>query len=160
MAKRRNAAAGTDDNAAAPRQVTKTAGPTQPRSGFVCPFGVLGPSKNDDIDACLCIPKAIEYLLDSDHGLIIKCIINSEHDAIDNAAGIVRLQINRVGERGARKLCIGSDGILQVPEQKLKISAIGNTDIRNVLQRFGLIAACGRLHAASFPVGFRLGYTV
>ena len=140
VAKRRNTAAGTDDNAATPRQVMKAAGPTQSHSGFVCPFGVLGPSKNDDIDACLCIPKAIEYLLDSDHRLIIKCIINSEHHAID-CTGIIRLQINRAGERGAGKLCIGGDGILQVPEQKLKIGAIGNADIRNGSQRFWYIAA-------------------
>ena len=80
--------------------------------------------------------------------------------AIGNAVGIIRLQIDRAGEHGARKLSIGGDGILQVPEQKLKIGAIGNADIRNGLQRFWYIAACGRLHAASFPVGFRLGYTV
>lgn len=160
VAKRRNTAAGTDDNAATPRQVTKTAGPVQPHGGFVCPFGVLGSSKNDDIDACFRDSKAIEYLLDSDHRLIIKCIINTEHDTIGNAVGIIRLQVDRAGERGAGKLCIGGDGILQVPEQKLKIRAIGNADIRNGLQRFWYIAACGRFHAASFPVGFRLGYTV
>lgn len=100
-----------------------------------------------------------QYLLDNGHRLIIKCIINSEYHAID-CTGIIRLQTDRAGERGARKLSIGGDGVLQVPEQKLKIGAIGNADIRNGLQRFGLIAACGRLHAASFPVGFRLGYTV
>ena len=120
----------------------------------------FGQGLDDDIDACLCIPKAIEYLLDSDHRLIIKCVINSEHDAIGNAAGIIRLQTDRAGERGARKLCIGGDGILQVPKQKLKISALGNIDIRNGLQRFGPFALRIRLHAASFPVGFRLGYTV
>ena len=159
MAKRRNTAACEDDNATAPWQVAKTTGPAQPHGGFACPFGVLGPSKNDDIDACLCIPEAIEYLLDSDHRLIIKCIINSEHHAIDYT-GIIRLQIDRTGERGAGKPGLGGDGILQVPEQKLKIGALGNTDIHNGLQRFWYIAACGRLHVASFPVGFRLGYTV
>ena len=101
----------------------------------------------------------IEYLLDSDHRLIIKYIINSEHHSID-CTGIIRLQIDQAGQRGAGKLCIGGDGILQVPEQKLKIGALGNTDKRDVMQCFWCIAACGRLHAASFPVGFRLGYTV
>lgn len=81
----------------------------------MCPFGVLGPSKNDGVDACFRDSKAIEHLLDSDHRLIIKCIINSEHHAIDYT-GIIHLQIDRTGERGAGKLSIGGDGILQVPE--------------------------------------------
>ena len=51
---------------------------------------VFGQGLDDDIDARLCIPKAIEYLLDSDHRLIVKCIINSEHHAIDYT-GIIRL---------------------------------------------------------------------
>ena len=122
-------------------------------------LGVVGQGLDDDIDACFCIPKAIEYLLDSDHSLIVKCIINSEHYAID-CTGIIRLQVNRVGEYGVGKPGIGGDGILQVPKQKLKIGAFGNTDKRDVMQCFWYIAARGRLHAASFPVGFRLGYTV
>ena len=81
-------------------------------------------------------------------------------EGVDNAVGIIRLQVDRAGECGAGKLSIGGDGILQIPEQKLKIGAIGNTDIRNSLQRFGLIAARDRLHAISFPARFRLGYTV
>ena len=159
MVKRCDAATGTDDNSAAPQLVMALAclvqtngGPTRLLSALLC-------GSNRGIDARSRTAKAIEYLLDSDHSLIIKCIINSEHYAID-CTGIIRLQVNRVGEYGVGKPGIGRDGILQVPEQKLKICAIGNADIRNGLQRFWYIAACGRLHAASFPVGFRLGYTV
>ena len=125
----------------------------------VRPLGTPTADLNNNIDARFRAPKAIKRLLYDAHRLIIKGITNSEHHAIDYT-GVICLQVDRAGEHGAGKLCIGGDGILQVPEQKLKIGAIGNTDIRNGLQRFGLIAARGRLHAASFPVGFRLGYTV
>ena len=115
---------------------------------------------NRGIDTRSRTAKALKSLLDSCQRLIVSRIFNGQYDAIGNAVGIIRLQVNRTGERGARKLSIGGDGILQVPEQKLKIGALGNTDKRDVMQRFWCIAACGRLHAASFPVGFRLGYTV
>lgn len=157
VAKCCDAAAGTDDNAVAPWQVTQKTCPIQAVENFVRLLVVFGRGLDDDIDACLCISKAIEYLLDSDHSLIVKCIINSEHHAID-CTGIIRLQVNRVGEYGVGKPGIGRDGILQVPEQKLKIGAIGNADIRNGLQCFGLIAAVCRLPAISFssPFPFRL----
>ena len=159
MAKRCDAAAGADDNAATPQLALALACLVQTNGGPTRLLGALLCGSNHGIDTRSRTAKAIEYLLDSDHGLIVKCIVNSEHHAID-CTGIIRLQIDRVGERGARKLSIGGDGILQVPEQKLKIGAIGNADIRNGVQRFWYIAARGRLHAASFPVGFRLGYTV
>ena len=159
MAKRCDATAGTDDNAVTPWQVTENACPVQAVEDFVRLLVVFGQGLDDDIDACLCFPKAIEYLLDSGHSLIVKCIINSEYHAID-CTGIIRLQIDWAGEYGARKLGIGDDGILQVPKQKLKIGVIGNTDICNGLQRFWYIPARGCLHAASFPARFRLGYTV
>lgn len=159
VAKRRNTAAGTDDNAATPQLVmaltclVKTnGGPARLLSALLC-------GSNRGIDARSRTAKAFKRLLDSCQRLIVSHIFNGQHDAID-CTGIIRLQIDRAGERGARKLSIGRDGILQVPKQKLKIRAIGNADISNGLQRFWYIAACGRLHAASFPVGFRLGYTV
>ena len=117
-------------------------------------------SLNSDIDARFRTPKAIKRLFNDGHRLAIGHILNCEYDAVRNAAGVIRPQIDRTGERSAGKPGIRRDGILKVPKQKLKISAVGNTDIRNVLQRFGLIATRGRLHAASFPVHFRLGYTV
>ncbi len=104
--------------------------------------------------------KALKRLLDSCQRLIVSHIFNGQHDAIGNAAGVICLQVDWEGECSAGKLCIGGDGILQVPKQKLKIGAIGNADIRNGLQRFWYIAARGRLHAISFPARFRLGYTV
>ena len=115
---------------------------------------------NNDIDARFRAPKAIKRLLNDAHRLVIERILNSEYNTVRSAAVIVRLHSDQTGERSTGKPGIGRDGILQVPEQKLKIGAIGNTDIRNGLQRFGLIAACDRLHVISFPVRFRLGYTV
>ena len=115
---------------------------------------------NDDIDARSRIAKAIECSLSGGHCLIVGHILNSEHNAIGGGIGVICLQIDRAGERGAGKSGIGCDGILQVSEQKLKIGALGNTDKRDAMQCFWYIAARGRLHAASFPVGFRLGYTV
>ena len=45
-----------------------------------------------------------------------------------------------MGEYGVGKPGIGGDGILQVPKQKLKIGAFGNTDKRDVMQCFWYIA--------------------
>lgn len=101
----------------------------QANGGLTRLLSALLCGSNHGIDTRSRTAKAIEYLLDSDHGLIIKCIINSEHYAID-CTGVIHPQIDRAGERGARKLSIGGDGILQVPKQKLKIGAIGNADIR------------------------------
>ena len=129
----------------------------------MCSLEAADVGLDNNIGTRPCAAKAVEHLLNGRHRFIIGCIFNGEHNAIGgtgNAAGIIRLQIDRVGEHSAGKLCIGGDGILQVPEQKLKIGALGNTDKRDVMQCFWYIAACGRLHAASFPVGFRLGYTV
>ena len=115
---------------------------------------------NDDIDARSRIARAIECLLSGGCRLIVGLIRNREHNAIDGGIGVIRLQVDRAGERGAGKPGIGRDGILKIPKQKLKIGAIGNTDVCNLLQCFGLIALRICLHAASFPVRFRLGYTV
>ena len=123
-------------------------------------FSALSCGSDHGIDTRSRTAKALKRLLDSSQRLIVSHIFNGQHDAIGNAVGIIRLQVDWAGECGAGKLSIGGDGILQVPEQKLKIGAIGNTDIRNSLQRFGLIAARDRLHAISFPARFRLGYTV
>ena len=133
--------------------VQTNGGPARLLSALLC-------GSNRGIDTRSRTANALKRLLDSCQRLIVSHIFNGQHDAVCNVVGIIRLQINRAGERGARKLSIGGDGILQVPEQKIKIGAIGNTDIRNGVQCFWYIAACGRLHAASFPVGFRLGYTV
>ena len=157
--KRRNAAAGADDNAATPQLALALACLVQTNGGPARLLSALLCGLNHGIDTRSRTAKAIEYLLDGGHCLIVKCIINGEHYAID-CTDVICLQVNRVGECGAGKPGIGRDGILQVPKQKLKIGALGNTDIRNGLQRFWYIAACGRLHAASFPVRFRLGYTV
>ena len=160
MAKRCDAAAGADGNAATPQLVMAltclvqaNGGPTRLLSALLC-------GSNHGIDTRSRAAKVLKRLLDSSQRLVVSHIFNGQHDAIGNAAGVICLQVDRAGECGAGKLSIGGDGILQVPEQKLKIGAIGNVDIRNVLQRFWYIAARGRLHAASFPVGFRLGYTV
>ena len=115
---------------------------------------------NRSIDARSRTAKALKRLLDGCQRLIVSHIFNGQHDAIGNAAGVICLQVDRAGECGAGKPGIGGDGILQVPEQKIKIGAIGNTDIRNGLQCFWYVATRGRLHAASFPARFRLGYTV
>ena len=160
MAKRCDAAAGADGNAATPQLVMAltclvqaNGGPTRLLSALLC-------GSNRGIDACSRTAKALKRLLDSCQRLIVSHIFNGQHDAVGNAAGVICLQVDWAGEYSAGKLCIGGDGILQVPEQKLKIGALGNTDKRDVMQCFWYIAACGRLHAASFPVGFRLGYTV
>lgn len=159
MAKRRNTAAGTDDNATTPQLVMALTCLVQTNGGPVRLLSALLCGSNRGIDARSRTAKALKRLLDSCQRLIVSHVFNGQHDAID-CTGIIRLQINWAGECGARKLGIGGDGILEVPKQKLKIGAIGNADIRNGSQRFWYIAACGRLHAASFPVGFRLGYTV
>ena len=159
MAKRRNTAAGTDDNAATPQLVMALTCLVQTNGGPARLLSALLCGSNRGIDARSRTAKALKRLLDSCQRLIVSHIFNGQHHAID-CTGIIRLQIDRAGERSARKLSIGGDGILQVPEQKLKIGAIGNADIRNGSQRFWYIAARDRLHAASFPVGFRLGYTV
>ena len=144
---------------------TTTAPPTLARfaqmaNDRVRPLGTPTAGLNNDIDARFRAPKAIKRLLNDAHRLVIERILNSEYNAVRNAAAIIRPQSDQAGERSTGKPGIRRDGILQVPKQKLKIRAIGNADIRNGLQRFWYIAACGRLHAAYFPVGFRLGYTV
>lgn len=141
VAKRRNTAAGTDDNAATPQLVMALTCLVQTNGGPARLLSALLCGSNRGIDARSRTAKALKRLLDSCQRLIVSHIFNGQHDAIGNAAGIIRLQINRAGERGAGKLCIGGDGILQVPEQKLKIGAIGNADIRNGSQRFWYIAA-------------------
>lgn len=160
MTKRREAAAGTDDNASTPQLVMALTCLVQANGGPTRLLSALSCGSNCGIDARSRTAKALKRLLDSCQRLIVSHIFNGQHDAIGNAAGVICLQVDRAGECGAGKLCIGGDGILQVPEQKLKIGTIGNADIRNGLQRFWYIAARGRLYAASFPVGFRLGYTV
>ena len=159
-AKRRYAGAGADDDAAAPRQPSTLARFAQMANGRVRLPGVCVGSLNDSIDARFCGSKVIERLFNGSHCLVIERIFNCEHDAVRSVAANIRPQIDRTGERSTRKPGIRRDGILQVPKQKFKIGVIGNTDIRNGLQRFWLIAARGRLHAASFPIRFRLGYTV
>ena len=124
------------------------------------PLGALAGGLDDDIDARPRIAKAIERILSGGHCLIIGHVPNSEHNAIGGGIGVICLQIDQAGERSTGKPGIRRDGILEVPKQKRKIGAIGNTDIRNGLQRFGLIALRVCLHAISFPARFRLGYTV
>ena len=114
----------------------------------MCSLEAADVGLDNNIGTRPCAAKAVEHLLNGRHRFIIGCIFNGEHNAIGgtgNAAGIIRLQNDRVGEHSAGKLCIGGDGILQVPEQKLKIGALGNTDKRDVMQCFWYIAACGRL---------------
>ena len=159
VTKRRNTAAGTDDNTATPQLVMALTCLVQTNGGPARLLSALLCGSNRGIDARSRSAKALKRLLDSCQRLIVSHIFNGQHHAID-CTGIIRLQIDRAGERGAGKLSIGGDGILQVRELKLKIGGIGNADIRNGSQRFWYIAACGRLHAASFPVRFRLGYTV
>lgn len=159
VAKHCDAAAGTDDNAATPQLVMALTCLVQMNGGPARLLSALLCGSNRGIDARSRTAKALKRPLDSCQRLIVSHIFNGQHDAID-CTGIIRFQIDRAGERGTRKLSIDGDGILEVPKQKLKIGAIGNADIRNGSQRFWYIAACGRLHAASFPVGFRLGYTV
>ncbi len=160
MVKRCDAATGADGNAAAPQLVMALACLVQTNGGPTRLLSALLRGSNRSIDTRSRTAKALKSLLDSCQRLIVSHIFNGQYDAIGNAVGIIRLQIDRVGERGTGKPGIRRDGILQVPEQKIKIGAIGNTDIRNSLQRFGLIAARDRLHAISFPARFRLGYTV
>ena len=159
-AKRCDAGAGADDNATAPRQPPTLARFAQMANDRVRPLGTPTAGLNNDIDARFRVPKAIKRLLNDAHRLVIERILNSEYNAVRSAAAIIRPQSDQTGERSTGKPGIRRDGILEVPKQKLKIGALGNTDIRNGLQRFGLIAACDRLHAISFPVRFRLGYTV
>ncbi len=106
--------------------VQANGGPTRLLSAPLC-------GSNHGIDTRSRTAKALKRLLDSCQRLIVSHIFNGQHDAIGNAAGVICLQVDWAGERGARKLSIGGDGILQVPEQKLKIGALGNTDIRNGL---------------------------
>ena len=63
--------------------VQTNSGPTRLFSALLC-------GSNHGIDTRSRTAKAIEYLLDSDHSLIVKCIINSEHYAID-CTGIITL---------------------------------------------------------------------
>ena len=158
--KRRNAAAGADGNAATPQLVMALAYLVQTNGGPTRLFSALSCGSDHGIDTRSRTAKALKRLLDSSQRLIVSHIFNGQHDAIGNAAGVICLQVDWAGECSAGKLCIGGDGILQVPKQKLKIGAIGNADIRDGLQRFWYIAARGRLHAISFPARFRLGYTV
>ena len=106
--------------------VQANGGPTRLLSAPLC-------GSNHGIDTHSRTAKALKRLLDSCQRLIVSHIFNGQHDAIGNAAGVICLQVDWAGERGARKLSIGGDGILQVPEQKLKIGALGNTEIRNGL---------------------------
>ena len=160
MAKRRNAAASADGNAATPQLVMALTCLVQANGGLTRLLSALLCGSNRGIDARSRTAKALKRLLDGCQRLIVSHIFNGQHDAIGNAAGVICLQVDRAGECGAGKLSIGGDGILQVPEQKIKIGAIGNTDIRNGVQCFWYVAARGRLHAISFPARFRLGYTV
>ena len=83
MAKRCDAAAGADGNAATPQLVMAltclvqaNGGPTRLLSALLC-------GSNRGIDARSRTAKALKRLLDSSQRLIVKCIINSEHHAID-----------------------------------------------------------------------------
>ena len=160
MAKRRNAAASANGNAATPQLVMALTCLVQANGGPTRLLSALSCGSDHGIDTRSRTAKALKRLLDSSQRLIVSHIFNGQHDAIGNAAGVICLQVDRAGECGAGKLCIGGDGILQVPEQKIKIGAIGNTDIRNGLQCLWYVATRGRLHAISFPARFRLGYTV
>ena len=124
VAKRCDAAAGADDNAATPQLVMVLTCLVQANGGPARLLSALLCGSNRGIDARSRTAKALKRLLDSCQRLIVSHIFNGQHDAIGNAAGVICLQVNRAGERGARKLGIGGDGILQVPEQKLKIGAI------------------------------------
>lgn len=147
-----DASAGADDDASTPRQSSTLAHFVQMANDRVRLLGTPTVGLNNHIDACSCAFNTFERPFNDGHRLAIEHIFNSEYNAVHNAAGIIRLQINRAGERGARKLSIGGDGILQVPEQKLKIGAIGNADIRNGLQRFGTSPRA----VVSMPPPFRL----
>lgn len=83
MAKRCDAAAGADDNAATPQLALALACLVQTNGGPACLLSALLCGSNHGIDTRSRTAKAIEYLLDSGHRLIVKCIINSEHHAID-----------------------------------------------------------------------------
>ena len=111
VAKRRNTAAGTDDNAATPQLVKALTCLVQTNGGPARLLSALLCGSNRGIDARSRTAKALKRLLDSCQRLIVSHIFNGQHHAID-CTGIIRLQIDRVGERGAGKLCIGGDGIL------------------------------------------------
>lgn len=97
MAKRRNAAASANGNAATPQLVMAltclvqaNGGPTRLLSALLCGL-------DHGIDTRSRTAKALKRLLDSSQRLIVSHIFNGQHDAIGNAVGIIRLQVNRVG---------------------------------------------------------------
>lgn len=97
MAKRCDAAAGADGNAATPQLVMAltclvqaNGGPTRLLSALLC-------GSNRGIDARSRTAKALKRLLDSSQRLIVSHIFNGQHDAIGNAAGVICLQVDRAG---------------------------------------------------------------
>ena len=91
MAKRYDAAAGADGNAATPQLamalaclVQTNGGPTRLLSAPLC-------GSNHGVDTRSRTAKALKRLLDSSQRLIVSHIFNGQHDAIGNAVGIIRL---------------------------------------------------------------------
>lgn len=96
VAKRRNTAAGTDDNAATPQLVKALTCLVQTNGGPARLLSALLCGSNRGIDARSRTAKALKCLLDSCQRLIVSHIFNGQHHAID-CTGIIRLQIDRVG---------------------------------------------------------------
>lgn len=96
MAKRRNTAVGTDDNAATPQLVKALTCLVQTNGGLVRLLSALLCGSNRGIDARSRTAKALKRLLDSCQRLIVSHIFNGQHDAID-CTGIIRFQIDRAG---------------------------------------------------------------
>ena len=84
MAKRCDAAAGTDDNSAAPQLVMALACLVQTNGGPTRLLSALLRGSNRGIDTRSRTAKALKSLLDSCQRLIVSRIFNGQYDAIGN----------------------------------------------------------------------------